>query len=78
LVGAATILSSSSSFILTRGEWTPFQTHCYSDNLVTKEIKPGTSGSVARNFDHKATEAVFCLMQAVGMYFNTKLQKLSS
>jgi hypothetical protein len=28
--GAATFLSSSSSFILTRAEWTPFETHCYS------------------------------------------------
>jgi hypothetical protein len=32
--GADNFLSSSSSFILTRAEWTPFQTHCYSENLI--------------------------------------------
>jgi hypothetical protein len=32
--GAANFLSSSFSFILTRAEWTPFQTHCYSENLA--------------------------------------------
>jgi hypothetical protein len=31
LTGAANFLPSSSSFILTRAEWTPFQNHCYSD-----------------------------------------------
>jgi hypothetical protein len=41
--GAATFLSSGSSFILTRAEWTPFQTHCYSENLAAPEIEPGTS-----------------------------------
>jgi hypothetical protein len=50
-------LSSSSSFILTRAEWTPFQTHCYSDNLVALGIEPGTSGLAARNSDHQTTEA---------------------
>jgi hypothetical protein len=34
---------SSSSFILTRAEWTPFQTHCYSENVVAPGIEPGTS-----------------------------------
>jgi hypothetical protein len=34
--GAATFLWSSSSFILTRAEWTPFQTHCYSETLTTR------------------------------------------
>jgi hypothetical protein len=33
-------------------EWTPFQTHYYSENLVAPGIEPGTSGSVARNSDH--------------------------
>jgi hypothetical protein len=28
--GVAIFLSSSASFILTRAEWNPFQTHCYS------------------------------------------------
>jgi hypothetical protein len=46
------LLSSSSSFILTRAEWTPFQTHCYYENLVAPEIEPGTSGSAARNSEH--------------------------
>jgi hypothetical protein len=39
--GDATFLSSSSSFTLTRAEWTPFQTHCYSENLVAPGLEPG-------------------------------------
>jgi hypothetical protein len=50
--GTATFLSSSSSFIFTRAEWTPFQTHCYSENLVAPGIEPGTSGFIARNSDY--------------------------
>jgi hypothetical protein len=50
--GAATFLSSSSSFILTRAEWTPFKIHCYSDNVVSQGIEPGTSVSAAKNSDH--------------------------
>jgi hypothetical protein len=49
---AATFLSSSSSFTLTKAEWTPFQTHCYSENLVAPGIEPGTSGLAARNSDY--------------------------
>jgi hypothetical protein len=30
-------------------EWTPFQTHYFSENLVAPGIEPGTSVSVARN-----------------------------
>jgi hypothetical protein len=30
-------------------EWTPFQTHYFSENLIAPGIKPGTSGFVARN-----------------------------
>jgi hypothetical protein len=56
--GDATFLSSSCSFFLTRAEWTPFQTHCYSENLTAPGIEPRTSGLAARNSDHKATEAV--------------------
>jgi hypothetical protein len=56
--GAATVLSSSSSLILTRAEWAPFQTHCCSENLVASAIEPGTSGLAARKSDHKTTEAV--------------------
>jgi hypothetical protein len=29
-------------------EWTPFQTHYYSENLIAPGIDPGTSDSVAR------------------------------
>jgi hypothetical protein len=50
--GAATLLPSGSSFILTRAEWTPFQTHCYSENLVAPGIGPGTSVLAARNSDN--------------------------
>jgi hypothetical protein len=39
-------------------EWTPFQTHFFSENLVAPRIEPGTSGSVARNSDHYTTETV--------------------
>jgi hypothetical protein len=51
-------LANSCLFNLTRAEWTPFQTYCYSDNLVAQGIDPGTSDSVARNSDHGATEAL--------------------
>jgi hypothetical protein len=51
--GVATFLSSSLSFILTRAEWTPFQIHCYSENLVAPEIEPGTSWLAASNSDHR-------------------------
>jgi hypothetical protein len=50
--GAATFLSSSSSFILTRAEWTPFQSYYYSENPVALGIEPGTPGLAARNSDH--------------------------
>jgi hypothetical protein len=33
-------------------EWTPFQTHYFSENLVAQGIEPKTSGSLARNSDH--------------------------
>jgi hypothetical protein len=33
-------------------EWTPYQTHCYSENLVVPGNEPGTSGFAARNSDH--------------------------
>jgi hypothetical protein len=46
--GAATFLSNRSSFILTRAEWTPIQTHCYSENLAVPGIEPGTSGLAAQ------------------------------
>jgi hypothetical protein len=33
-------------------ECTPFQTNCYSENLVAPGIEPRTSGCAARNSDH--------------------------
>jgi hypothetical protein len=57
-IGAANFLSSSSSFILTWAEWIPFQTHCYSENLIVTEIEPGNTGLAARKSDHWTTEAV--------------------
>jgi hypothetical protein len=33
-------------------QWTPFQAHYFSENLVAPGIEPGISGSVARNSDH--------------------------
>jgi hypothetical protein len=38
-------------------EWTPFQAHYFSENLVAPGMEHGTSGSVARNSDHYTTEA---------------------
>jgi hypothetical protein len=37
---------------LHEAEWTPFQTHYFSEDLVAPGIKPETSGFVARNSDH--------------------------
>jgi hypothetical protein len=34
--------------MLTRDEWTRFQTHYYSENLAAPGIEPGTSESAAR------------------------------
>jgi hypothetical protein len=39
-------------------EWTPFQTHYFSENLVAPGIEHGASESVARISDHQTTEAV--------------------
>jgi hypothetical protein len=44
--------SSSSSVIFNEAEWTTFQTHYFSENLLAPEIEPETSGSVVRNSDH--------------------------
>jgi hypothetical protein len=32
-------------------EWSPFQTQCYSENLVAPGMEPGTSVRAARNYD---------------------------
>jgi hypothetical protein len=50
--GTANSLSSSSSFILTSAEWTPLQTHCYSENMAVPGIEPGTPESAPRKSDH--------------------------
>jgi hypothetical protein len=39
-------------------EWTLFQTHRYSENLVGLWIEPGPCGSAARNSDHYTTEPI--------------------
>jgi hypothetical protein len=52
LTGAATF---SFKYLLNyphEAEWTPFQTHYFTENLVAPKIEPGTSESVARNSDH--------------------------
>jgi hypothetical protein len=56
--GVAIFLSSSSSFILARAEWTPFQTRRYSEDLAALGIEPGTYDFAARKSDHYTTEAV--------------------
>jgi hypothetical protein len=40
-----------------KAECNPFQTHCFSENLVAPVIRSWTSGSVARNSDYWTTEA---------------------
>jgi hypothetical protein len=71
LVRSRYFSSSSSAFILTRAEWIPFQTHCYSQNLAASGIEPGTSGLVAKKYDHKTTEAVLVTYYLV--YFSSLL-----
>jgi hypothetical protein len=39
-------------------DWTPFRTYYISGNLVVQAIESGTSGCVARNYDHETTEVV--------------------
>jgi hypothetical protein len=46
------LLFHSSSSYTHEAEWTSFQTHCFSENVVAPGIVPGTSGSVAKNSDH--------------------------
>jgi hypothetical protein len=52
LTAAATI---SSKWLLNsthQADWTPFQTHYFSENLIVLGIELGTFGSVARNSDY--------------------------
>jgi hypothetical protein len=51
--GAATISSKLLLSCTQEDEWTPFQTHYFSAGNRTR-----TSGSVARNSDHKTIEVV--------------------
>jgi hypothetical protein len=44
--------------MLTWAEWTPFQTHCYAENLAALGVEPVTSGFAARNSDHQTTQTV--------------------
>jgi hypothetical protein len=46
-----------------KAQWTPFQIHCFSENVVEPGIEPGTFGSVARNSNHQTTEAANRLLQ---------------
>jgi hypothetical protein len=57
--GAATFLSSSSLFILTRAEWPPFQTHCYSENPVALGIEPGISVLATTNSDKTIIRIIY-------------------
>jgi hypothetical protein len=40
------------SFSTVEAEWTSFQTHCFSEYLVTPGIEPDNSQSAARNSGH--------------------------
>jgi hypothetical protein len=51
LTGAATFLSIILNYPH-EAQWTAFQTHYFSDNLVAPGIVLGASGSVARNSYH--------------------------
>jgi hypothetical protein len=53
--GAATFYSKQLLNCTHEAEWTPFQTHYLSENLVAPGIEPGTSVSVARNSDHRGS-----------------------
>jgi hypothetical protein len=53
LTGAATF---SFKYLLNyphEAEWTPFQTHYFSENTVAQGIEPGTSGSIASTTELK-------------------------
>jgi hypothetical protein len=46
-------LDLSRYFLPREAEWTTFQTHYFSENLVTRGSEPGTSGSVARTLTNR-------------------------
>jgi hypothetical protein len=49
-------------------EWTPFQNHYFSENLVTSGIELENSGYLARNSNHQATGGLFGLVVRVPGY----------
>jgi hypothetical protein len=53
LTGAATFSFKQLLGYPHEAEWTPFQTHYFSENLVMPGIEPGTLGTVVRNSDHR-------------------------
>lgn len=40
----------------------PFQTHCFSENVIAPEIESGTSRSIVKYFDYNTTEAISKLL----------------
>jgi hypothetical protein len=58
-------VASQNSLATHKAEWTPFQTHYVSENLVALGIEPETSGYIARNSDHWTTEAVYILLRNI-------------
>jgi hypothetical protein len=55
---AVTISSKQLLNCTHEAEWTPFQLHYFSEKLVAPGTEPGTSGSLAWNYDHQTTQAV--------------------
>jgi hypothetical protein len=51
-------------------EWTPFQTHCYAENLVAPGIEPETSGTVASNSDQQTTVAILPFRRKFQNHYN--------
>jgi hypothetical protein len=50
-------------------EWTPFQTHHSTENLVAPGIEPGACRSVAMNSNHQTTEAFIAHKHRMYIYF---------
>jgi hypothetical protein len=61
-------LSSSSSFIFTRAEWTPFQNHCYLENLAALGIEPETSGFCSQEAWPRDHRGGLLLLIALSIY----------
>jgi hypothetical protein len=55
-------------------EWTPLQTHCYSEKLAAPGIELRTSvSSAARNSDHETTEECLTIMLMIRKFFSLHL-----